>query len=350
MIDYLKGRGAQINPDNPFHEFLRAKDPRVFVDPEDPTVRTKYIQTHAKTILNKVESPDIGMAWSMNPYQGCEHGCVYCYARNTHTYWGYSAGLDFETNILVKKNAPALLAKKLRSRKWKPMPIMLSGNTDCYQPIEQKLKITRQILEVLWQFRHPVGIITKSHLVTRDLDILQQMAAHDLVKVAVSINTLNEDLRLKLEPRTASAKKRLDTVQQLSSAGIPVNVMVAPIIPGLNEHEAFEIVQAASEAGASGAYHILVRLNGDVYEIFNDWVRTNFPDRADKVINKIKSTHGGKVNDSRFGVRMRGEGAIAESIANQMAMARKLYLKDRKTPDYNLDLYPQFRDPQMSLF
>ncbi|HLF64968.1 MAG TPA: radical SAM protein, partial [Saprospiraceae bacterium] len=218
--DYLKGRGAQINPSNPFEPHVR--DSALIID-EDISTKTKYLETHAKSLLNKVDSPDIGMAWSMNPYQGCEHGCVYCYARNTHTYWGYSAGLEFEQIILVKKDAPKLLREKLQSRSWEPVPIMLSGNTDCYQPIERKLEITRQLLQVLWEFRHPVGMITKNSLILRDTDILEKMAEHDLVKVSLSINGLDETLRQMLEPRTATYQKRLETVKALSERSIPVN-------------------------------------------------------------------------------------------------------------------------------
>ena len=345
--DYLKGRGAQINPSNPFEPHVR--DSALIID-EDISTKTKYLETHAKSLLNKVDSPDIGMAWSMNPYQGCEHGCVYCYARNTHTYWGYSAGLEFEQIILVKKDAPKLLREKLQSRSWEPVPIMLSGNTDCYQPIERKLEITRQLLQVLWEFRHPVGMITKNSLILRDTDILEKMAEHDLVKVSLSINGLDETLRQMLEPRTATYQKRLETVKALSERGIPVNVMVAPIIPGLNEHEIFDVVKAAADAGARTAHHIVVRLNGDVRAIFEDWLKKNFPDRAAKVINKISSMHGGKTNDSRFHTRMRGEGEIADMIAAQMRLAKRKFMAGRSMPEYNLDLYKMYRDKQLKLF
>jgi DNA repair photolyase len=344
---YLKGRGAQINPANRFESLIRDEIP--IVDP-DISSATRFLDTHAKTILNKIDSPDIGMAWSMNPYQGCEHGCVYCYARNTHPYWGYSAGLDFESVIMVKRNAPALLREKLRLKSWEPLPIMLAGNTDCYQPVEKTLGITRELLEVLWEFRHPVGLITKNSLILRDIDLLEKMAEQDLVKVSLSINSLDETLRQKLEPRTATYAKRLDTVRALSHQGIPVNVMVAPIIPGLNEHEIFNVVEAAAEAGARSAHHIVVRLNGDVRTIFEDWLVANFPDRASKVIHKISSTHGGKTNDSRFHTRMRGEGQIAQIIADQMKLAKRKYLSGRSMPDYNTALYAQYRDRQLSLF
>ena len=344
---YRKGRGAQINPPNRFDDQIR--DPIPIQDP-DLRHETRYLDTHPKTILNKVESPDIGMAWSMNPYQGCEHGCVYCYARNTHAYWGYSAGLEFESVILVKRNAPALLHEKLSGKSWEPLPIMLAGNTDCYQPVERKLQITRELLAVLWEFRHPVGLITKNSMILRDLDILQEMASHNLVKVSLSINSLDESLRQKLEPRTATYEKRLETVRILAGHGIPVNVMVAPIIPGLNEHEIFDVVEAAAQAGARAAHHIVARLNGDVRPIFEDWLHHTFPDRADKVLNKIASMHGGHTNDSRFHTRMRGEGRIAEIIGDQMRLAKRKYLSGRTMPDYNTSLYRQYRDRQLLLF
>ncbi len=349
QANYIRGRGAQINTPNPFSSFVYDKDPIADLDP-DEKLKTQFIEVHPKTILNKVTSPDIPMAWSMNPYQGCEHGCVYCYARNTHPYWGYSAGTEFEQKIMVKKSAPALLRKKLRSKNWDPVPIMLAGNTDCYQPIEKELEITRQILEVLWEFRHPVGIITKNSLVLRDLDILKKMADAKLAKVSISITTLEEPLRQKLEPRTASVMNRLRTVEELAKAGIPVNVMMAPIIPGLNEHEIFDLVEEVAKRGATSVNYTIVRLQADVFLIFDDWIRKAFPDRADKVMNRIANCHGGQHNDSRFGVRMSGEGQFAEMIKKQMMLAKKKFLQGRKSPPYDLDLYHQFKNPQLTLF
>ena len=350
--NYRKGRGAQFNPPSRFDEHIDDPDTTddVNQDFESEDVKTAYLETHPKSIVNKVPSPDIGMNWSVNPYQGCEHGCVYCYARNSHTYWGYSAGLDFESKILVKKNAADLLRKKLSSKSWKAEAIMLSGNTDCYQPIERKLGITRQILEVLWEFRHPVGIITKNSLVLRDIDILQQMAEHDLVKVSLSINGQDEKIRELLEPRTATFKKRVEVVRQLSDAGIPVNVMVAPIIPGLNDHEIFDTVKRVADAGARSVAHIILRLNGDVRAIFEDWAVKNYPDRAAKIIRKVAATHGGQTNDSRFGVRMRGEGNYADIIAAQVKLAKQQFMAGRKMPEFNTSLYEGRRDRQLKLF
>lgn len=315
-----------------------------------PDARTQYIPVYPKTILNRVESPDIGMAWSMNPYQGCEHGCIYCYARNTHNYWGYSAGLDFEQKVLYKKDAPQLLEQQLKKKNWKPEPIMLAGNTDCYQPAEQTLGITREILKVLWKYRHPVGIITKNSMVLRDLDLLQPMAENRLLRVSISLTTLNEKLRRLLEPRTASVKARLKTIEVLAEKGIPVNVMMAPIIPGLNDHEILEVGQKVSSLGAVSMAYTMVRLNGDVAAIFEDWIRKTMPDRADRVLNRIRDVHGGELNDSRFGTRMRGEGQFAEVVKQQFQLARQRYFADKVKPDYNLDLFEQGRNPQMSLF
>ncbi len=349
MNDFIQGRGAQINPANRFDQNSYSADPRTMVGEEKALLRTEYIDVHPKTILNKVDSPDIGMAYSMNPYQGCEHGCIYCYARNTHNYWGYSAGLDFERKILVKKEAAKLLAAKLKKHNWEPLPIMLAGNTDCYQPAEKEFGITRQILEVLWRFKYPVGIITKNALITRDLDLLKEMAAERLVKVSISLTTLDEDIRRVLEPRTASVRKRLETIRILVNNGIYVNVMMAPIIPGINEHEILAMAKKVSDLGASSMAYTMVRLNGDIATIFEDWIRKTLPDRADKVLNKIKECHGGQLSDSRFGTRMTGEGRIAQIIKDQMTLARKLYFNKTLKMDYNLDLYRQIRNPQLTL-
>lgn len=349
---YIKGRGAQINPANPFEETIREHPGQVWNDEDEMSSlrKTQYLETHPKTILNKVDSPDIGMSYSMNPYQGCEHGCIYCYARNTHTFWGYSSGIEFEQKILVKKNAPKILDDKLSSKKWKPLPIMFSGNTDCYQPAEKKFELTRQMLEVLWKWKHPVGIITKSSLILRDIKILSKLAEFNLVQVAVSLTTLNESLRQKLEPRTASGKKRLQVVKKLSEAGIPVKVMLAPIIPSLNDIEIPEMAKEAADAGALSINHIVVRLNGDVGEIFKDWLYKNFPDRYERVLHQIESCHGGKLNDSRFGLRMRGEGNIADIISQQVKLVRDKYFKGKSIPNFNLNLYEQMKNPQIKLF
>ncbi len=348
---YLRGRGAQINTPNKYHNLEYDKEPIPYEEWEEGAqIKTDYIEVYPKTMLNKVDSPDIGMGYSLNPYQGCEHGCIYCYARNTHTYWGYSAGLEFESKILVKKDAPKILENTIKKPSWQAVPIMLAGNTDCYQPAERKFKITRQILEVLWKYRHPVGLITKNSLILRDLDLLKQLNAFDLVHVAISVTTLDEELRQLLEPRTASVQSRLKTIQKLAEHHIPVNVMLAPIIPGLNDHEILSMAEKVAEMGATSIGSTVVRLNGDIAEIFEDWIRKTMPDRADRVLNRIRDCHGGKLNDSRFGTRMRGEGNIAEIIQQQIALAKNLYFKDKVKRPYNLTLHEQYKNGQLKLF
>ncbi|GAB2763010.1 PA0069 family radical SAM protein [Actinomadura fibrosa] len=312
--------------------------------------KTSFIDTFPKTIVNKVSSPDVGLEFSLNPYQGCEHGCVYCYARNSHEYWGYGAGLDFEQKILVKRNAVELLENKLRSKSWKASPIILSGNTDCYQPVERKLEITRQLLQTFLKYKHPVGIITKNALIQRDIDILEELAKDNLVRVNLSITSLDERIRQLLEPRTASIKKRLQTLERLSEKGIPVNVMMAPIIPSINSHEILPLVKEISERGACGVGYTVVRLNGAIGGIFSDWIRKTMPDRAEKVLHQIAECHNGNLNDSRFGTRMKGEGQFAEQVAQQFAIARKKYLSGRERPVLDCDLHEQYKDGQMKLF
>ena len=351
----IKGRGAQRNVQNRFFELSHETrdDFLEFCQKEGEVPdknKTLYLEVFPKTIVNKVESPDVGMMFSMNPYQGCEHGCVYCYARNSHEFWGYSAGLDFERRILVKKDAPKLLGEKLKHKNWKAFPIVMSGNTDCYQPAEKKFEITRQCLEVFLKYKHPVGFITKNALILRDLDLLRQLAKDNLVAVNVSITTLSEDTRRILEPRTASIKKRLETVKTLSDNGIPVNVMLAPIIPSINSHEILPLAKAASEYGASSIAHTIVRLNGAIGQIFSDWIHKTMPDRAVKVLHQIESCHGGSLNDSRYGMRMRGEGKIAEQIHALMRLARLKYFKNKAMPKLNTELHEAHKTGELKLF
>ncbi|WP_242918379.1 PA0069 family radical SAM protein [Pontibacter liquoris] len=349
--EYLKGRGAQYNPVNPYlkqtyvAEHLEGLD-----EPMLSNSKTEFFTEHPKRIVNRVESPDIGLSYSLNPYQGCEHGCIYCYARNSHQYWGYGAGLDFERKIIVKENASEVLARQLESKNWQVMPLMLAGNTDCYQPIEAKKKLTRRILEVLLQYRHPVSIITKNALILRDLDILQELNKLDLVHVNISITTLDEKLRQKLEPRTASGAKRLEVVRQLAAAGLDVNIMVAPVIPGLNDSEIPQIIKQAAEAGACNAAYNIVRLNGSVGPIFEDWIRQAFPERAEKVLHQIADCHGGQLNDSRFGTRMRGEGKFAETIGNLFKLSKQKYLAGRSSRPFNYTHFCTRAGKQLGLF
>ena len=351
----IKGRGAQINVHNRFlqHSEIVEDDYLNYClkeGDEPESNRTQYIEIFPKTIINKVTSTDIGIPFSMNPYQGCEHGCIYCYARNTHEYYGYSAGLDFERKILFKRNAPELLEKKITSRNWKAANIMFSGNTDCYQPIEKKLEITRNMIKVLLKYKHPVSIITKNKLILRDLDLLKEMAALNLVHVSISITTLNIETQQKLEPRTASVKKRLETVKILSENGIPVNVMMAPIIPSINNHEIFDLVKKVSELGAVSVGYTIIRLNGSVGAIFKDWIHKSYPDKAAKVLHQIEEIHGGTLNESRIGIRMKGEGKIAEQVDMQFKLARKKYMANVCLPPLDYSIFDKQQSDQLKLF
>jgi len=318
----MKGRGAQINPDNRFATHTTDSQDH---ENEPEELKTTFLEVFPKSIVNVLKSPDVNADYSLNPYQGCEHGCVYCYARPTHQYWGYSAGLDFESVILVKKNAPELLQQKLNAKTWKTGVISLSGNTDCYQPIERKYELTRKILQLCLDFRQPVSIITKNAMIVRDIDILTKLAAHKLVVVNISVTTMNEDLRRILEPRTATAHKKLQTIQQLSKAGIPIHVLMAPIIPALNDNEIFSVAKAVAQHGAYSMGQQIVRLEGPNQEIFTHWIQRNFPDRAKKVLNQIRDIHRGDLNSTRFGERMKGHGIFASNIQQQCRIARKKY-------------------------
>ena len=342
---YHAGRGAQINTKN---RFLKDEKTREHVegidDWTDPALATQYIEQESKTIVNKVDSPEVGMWYSMNPYAGCEHGCIYCYARNVHEYWGYSAGLDFERKIIVKKNAPNLLRKFLMNQSWVCKPIMLSGNTDCYQPAEQTFRLTRGLLEVCNDFNQPVGILTKNSWILRDKDLLQEMAKKNIVSAMVSITSFNEDLRRVMEPRTTTAKQKLKVIEELSTAGVRMGIMMGPMIPGLNEHEMQRIMKAARDNGATFTAYTFIRLNGAIKLLFHDWLYKNFPDRADKVWHLIEASHDGRVNDSRWGVRMRGKGNIAELVAQQYKKYGKLY--GMNAEEWHLDCNRFFRPGQ----
>lgn len=348
--NYFKGRGSQLNTSNPYQKNRYVEEHIEGLDePMLSNEATRFFHESPKKIINKLDSPDLGMEYSINPYQGCEHGCIYCYARNSHQYWGFSAGLDFERKIVVKENAPLLLEKQFQSKSWIPAVITVSGNTDCYQPVERKLKITRRLLEVFLKYRNPVSMITKNSLIIRDIDLLQELAKYDLAHVMVSVTSLKEDLRLKMEPRTATAKNRLNVIKQLSEAGIPVGVMTAPIIPGLNSDEIPAIIEAAAAHGAYCAGYTIVRLNGSIAEIFTDWIYKAFPDRAEKVLNQIKECHGGSLNDSRWGTRMRGEGKIAESIKQLFRMSVKKHMPDRDFR-FNTTAFKRPERGQLDLF
>jgi DNA repair photolyase len=315
-------RGAPENPRNRFEKIHLERDEDWNPD-EDVSPRTQFLVDHSQTAIAYNDSPDLGFGASVNPYRGCEHGCIYCYARPTHEYLGFSAGLDFETKIMVKTNVAELLRAELSSPKWKPQIIVMSGVTDCYQPVERKLKLTRNCLEVLLEFRNPVAIITKNFLVTRDIDLLSAMAKHNCTSVTVSVTTLDTKLRNVMEPRTSPPIARLNAIRKLSEAGIPVNVNVAPIIPGLTDHEMPAILKAARVAGATAAGFTVVRLPHGDKALFENWLTTHFPDRKEKVLNRIKAMRGGKLYDAQWGSRMRGEGIFAEQIARMFEVARR---------------------------
>jgi DNA repair photolyase len=349
--EFFKGRGAQINVHNKFLKTKYVTDHIEGLDePLLENTTTQIFEETPKKIVSESNSPDLSHMFSINPYQGCEHGCLYCYARNSHEYYGFSAGLDFERKIVVKRNAAELLEKYFNKKNYEPVGILISGNTDCYQPLERKLKITRSLLEVFLRYRNPVSIITKNNVILRDLDILSELASMNLVHVNVTLNSLNEQLRQKLEPRTVTATGRLAVIQKLSEKGVPVRLMAAPIIPGLNSTEIPDVIKAAADRGARAAGFTIVRLNGSIAEIFTDWIYKAFPDRADKVLNMIRSCHEGKLNDSEFGRRMSGEGAIAESIHQMFRLSCKRFLAGREMPPFDYSLFVPKSGKQGTLF
>jgi DNA repair photolyase len=340
-VPRVRGRGALNNPPNRFEKLEYISEPD-----EDRRAPTRFYRDDTQSIITFNKSPDVGFEASLNPYRGCEHGCAYCYARPTHEYLGFSAGLDFETRIVVKENAPALLHAELSSPRWKPQVLAMSGVTDCYQPIERQLRITRRCLEVLAEFCNPVAVITKNHLVVRDIDLLSAMARENAAAVNISITSLNPDLARKLEPRASPPSRRLAAIEELSAADIPVRLMIAPVIPGLNDHEIPSILNAAAEAGANDAGYVPVRLPFAVAPIFTEWLENHVPDQKDKVLGRIRAMRGGKLNDPNFGSRMRGEGMYAEQ------MQRLFEVGCRKTNFRHAAFHlstQNFRAPQLQL-
>ena len=319
----VRGRGAAANPRNRFERIEIDFAPGESVAERGDAPPTELFRDQSKTILSRNDSPDLGFEYSLNPYRGCEHGCIYCYARPTHEYLGFSAGLDFESRILVKERAPELLRKALLSPRWKPRVIVLSGVTDPYQPIERKLRITRRCLEVLAEFRNPVAIITKNHLVTRDLDLLLELNRFEACGVYLSITSVSASLSARMEPRASTPRRRFEALRVLSAAGIPCGVMAAPIIPGLNDEQIPAILEAAAEAGASRAGYILVRLPHGLRELFSDWLATQLPDRRDRVLNRLREARDGELNDPRFHHRMKGGGEYAEQIGRLFETVRR---------------------------
>lgn len=351
--NYIKGRGAQINPSNKFAKWQIGAQDFEQADEWEATQsqKTQLLFDNSKSIINKVKSKDVPLAMSANPYQGCEHGCIYCYARTTHEYWGYSAGLDFETKIIAKKNAPELLRKAFDKKSYQPEVLSLSMNTDCYQPVERQLKLTRQLLEICLEYRNPVNILTKNALVLRDMDILEALNEKQLVHVSTSITAANDDLRKVLEPRTSTISTRMKIIESCAKKDIPTGLMFAPIIPGLNDADMFAVLKRASEAGAFWAGYTIVRLNGAIEIIFKDWLYKNFPDRADRIWHHIESCHGGQVSDHRTSIRMSGEGKIAEMIRSQFKLFCDKFSLNKQSHPHNMDI---FRRPskggQLALF
>ncbi len=309
----IRGRGATINPPNRFEPIHPEWDPDL--PPEErPHPRTQFYVDASESVLVHNDSPDIGFAWGLNPYRGCEHGCAYCYARPYHEYLGWSSGLDFETKIMVKPRAPELLREELAAPRWRPKVIGLSGVTDCYQPAERHFQITRRCLQVLAEFRQPVGIVTKNFLITRDLEVLAELRRYQAVSVSISITTLDAALAATLEPRAAAPARRLEAIRQLATVGVPVNVLVAPIIPGLNDHEIPAVLAAAAAAGARYAGCELLRLPHAVKDVFLAWLDAHEPGKKERVLARLRAMRGGRLNDSQFGRRMRGEGIFADQI------------------------------------
>jgi DNA repair photolyase len=328
----IRGRGAATNPANRFERLQVVLDPGAR-DADDPGPRTVFLRDASRSVIARNRSPDVGFEFSVNPYRGCEHGCAYCYARPTHEYLGLSAGLDFETKILVKEDAPVLLRRALASPRWRPAPIALSGVTDPYQPVERRLRLTRGCLAVLAEARNPVAIITKNCLVTRDIDLLGELARHDAAAVSLSLTTLDPALQRAMEPRTSVPARRLAAIETLARAGIPVGVMTAPVIPGLNDHELPELLRAAAEAGARWAAYVPLRLPLAVAPLFEDWLVRHYPERKAKVLGRLREMRGGKLNDARFGHRMRGHGPYAEQIrALFHAVCRRAGLSHARFP------------------
>ena len=345
----IKGRGAALNPPNRF-EPLHLEADQDWNPEDNQALRTQFLRDTTKSIIAHNDSPDVGFDSSVNPYRGCEHGCIYCFARPTHEYLGFSSGLDFESRIMVKENAPELLRKELASPKWEPRVVAVSGVTDCYQPIERKLQLTRRCLQVLAEFRNPVCMITKNYLITRDIDVMRELAAHDAIAVNLSITTLDATLTPRLEPRASLPKLRLQAVKELADAGIPVGIMVAPVIPAITDHEMPAILEAAVEAGAQFAGYVPLRLPYSVAPLFEQWLSDHFPDRKEKILNRIRAMRGGKLNDPNFGSRLEGFGIFAEQMEQMFLVACRKAGLPGKRPLLSAAHFRRPPGPQLELF
>jgi len=344
----IKGRGSSFNPANRFDKIDFIPDEEFYKDETKP--KTEFFKDTSKTIITYNTSPDINFEASINPYRGCEHGCVYCYARPNHEHLGLSAGLDFETKIFVKENAPELLIKELSSKEWKPQTIAISGVTDCYQPCEKHFEITRRCLEILNEFSNPVGIVTKNHMVTRDIDILKELAEINAAVVMISITTLDSTLARLMEPRTSQPQLRLKAISELSENGIPVGVLIAPVIPGLTDHEIPKIIEKAVEAGALYAGYVMLRLPFGVKDIFTNWLEQHYPDRKSKVLNRVMSVRDGKLYSPEFFNRQKGEGVFAEQVAKMFEISCRKNGIDKNTVNLSTEKFNNPYKKQLELF
>ncbi len=344
------GRGASYNPASRFEVLHYAEDPSELDDEELRKVTTQYLIDTSRTALARNSSPDVPFTFSLNPYRGCEHGCIYCYARPSHEYLGFSAGLDFETKIMVKQDAPKLLADAFESRSWEPQVVALSGNTDPYQPVERRLGLTRRCLEVFRDYGNPVAVITKNKLILRDLDLLADLAARNLVQATISITSLRRDLTRRMEPRTTTPESRFRIIEKLAAASIPVGVNIAPIIPGLTDEDMPGIIRRASEAGATRANYIVVRLPGPVRPLFLDWLRREFPHRADRVVGRIRELRAGNLTDPRFKTRHTGEGEWADVLNRLFSLSLKKYGMTHRRTRLSTEHFRRARERQLGLF
>jgi DNA repair photolyase len=351
MPDYLekvKGRGTAENPPNRFEKVWSTRDPDW--TEEDPAPKTEFLRDTSKSVISWNDSPDIGFNASVNPYRGCEHGCVYCFARPGHEYLGMSSGLDFETKILVKMDAPELLREQLGSPRWEPQVIFFSGNTDCYQPVERRLQITRKCMEVLAECRNPVTIVTKNQLVTRDIDVFQELAKHQAVIVTLSVTSLRHELAGTLEPRTSRPLARIEAIRALAKAGIPAGVNIAPVIPGLNDYEIPAILKKARDAGAVSAGYTMLRLPHAVKTLFENWLERHVPDSKEKVLHRIREMRGGKLYDSTFGQRHRGQGLYAKELGRLFDVSKKKAGFPEHGPRLSAASFKRPSGPQLNLF
>jgi len=350
----LKGRGANLNPKNRFEklsiENFTFDDWQDFDEPADNNLLTEYYLDESKTVISKNNSEDVGFDYSFNPYRGCEHGCIYCYARPTHEYLGFSSGVDFETKIMVKPNAASLLEEEFKKKNYKPDIIIFSGNTDCYQPLEKRMKITREALKVCLKYGNPVGVITKNALIQRDIDVLKEMATQGIVAVTVSVTTLDKSLARKMEPRASAPELRLKTIEIMAKNNIPISVNAAPIIPGLNDKEIPNILKESSKRGAESAGYIMLRLPYSVKDLFVEWIEREFPERASKVINSIKSIRNGKLNSSEWRKRFRGEGELADTVRNLFQISCRKYGLNRRHFNLTTEHFKSDFTKQLQLF